>query len=660
MDSDLRYPAEFSETTVDEDAPSTDRAFFLKAQDFVVAGGTFTSISHVINQTVARDIADFRVIPLGDLDLLHNVGSERASVVVRRERASTRKMYAVRIPGSRPRMTAAVFQGRGTEEVRCRSSEPWKAEFSVQEWREEVSRYSNLRHPHIIQLYGVVNTQGLHAAIFHDDLIPYKELQKKYHGSQLLTAYFWASLETVFSDVSEYMLPFLQRTTVRSEYTVWIRSSTGRPCLELTPPRAYCASFRLGTDFGLPSNSLLEPPADSEIIASMALKEYHAICYMHVGRWSHVSISTNIPVRLGSIRHFPTSEYENSFEIASVSGYSAYDGGWATRDPVTKDVLNMLSCYQEGTLMMENGWIRVDSAKVADAYCSQIQSRSFTSWLAQANNMFGRLGITCDLENYACIDTIKYWLTMSEPRDALPSGYLFLCPSAHFESDLPGCFRIPDCAAYWSLDASGMGGLREDEARTLGFQDIQVHTLVLLRSWDDSVYAEIRQFQEAKGVDPFSQAAAIAMGCPILQPSCDRDALAIHLQETDLGGCSESAADDAKDAGPYFNSVETSADDEFSELEVNEYGADAEVGSGIFDLEDDKPGGDVSVDLKEENNIVRDSLAANPVPRQLNEEDVHWCGGVDEAYTPSSTWTSIMVMQLMLVLIATVFSLYDY
>jgi len=53
-------------------------------------------------------------------------------------------------------ITAAVYEG----------------EMAEQKWREDTSRYSELRHPKLLQLSAVVNS-GVHAAILHNDLIPY-------------------------------------------------------------------------------------------------------------------------------------------------------------------------------------------------------------------------------------------------------------------------------------------------------------------------------------------------------------------------------------------------------------------------------------------------------------------------------------------------------
>ncbi|KAJ7229382.1 hypothetical protein C8J57DRAFT_1026658, partial [Mycena rebaudengoi] len=65
---------------------------------------------------------------------------------------------------------------------------------------------------------------------------------------------------------------------------------------------------------------------------------------------------------------------------------------------------------------------------------------------------------------------------------------------------------------YWSLDLSGTERLGSEEAERLGFPSLTLHMSVHTRSWDDSVYAGIRDFHQAKGFDPYSQDVARELG----------------------------------------------------------------------------------------------------------------------------------------------------
>jgi hypothetical protein len=62
---------------------------------------------------------DFRVIPLGDLNLLQEIGIHRGADVVHRKNGgnSARKMYTARVHGYKSNMTVALYQGDGAEDV---------------------------------------------------------------------------------------------------------------------------------------------------------------------------------------------------------------------------------------------------------------------------------------------------------------------------------------------------------------------------------------------------------------------------------------------------------------------------------------------------------------------------------------------------------------
>ncbi|KAJ6543756.1 hypothetical protein DFH09DRAFT_877830, partial [Mycena vulgaris] len=86
-----------------------------------------------------------------------------------------------------------------------------------------------------------------------------------------------------------------------------------------------------------------------------------------------------------------------------------------------------------------------------------------------------------------------------------PPGYLFLCPLDDLQSDSLTGFRTPDCPAYWSLDPFGVERLSAEEGKNYGFPEFEFSMNLWGRSWDDRVYAGIRQFHEAKGFDPSGQ-----------------------------------------------------------------------------------------------------------------------------------------------------------
>jgi hypothetical protein len=118
---------------------------------------------------------------------------------------------------------------------------------------------------------------------------------------------------------------------------VWIRSSTGHLCIDLTPPEIN--GVNLGNVDGgpLPSGtSLLKPPSGPETITSISLQDYYKICCRYLDCPQYWLVSPNVSVKLESIRYSSGPKYEGSLEFAS-SNCGIYDPGWATVDPIVED-----------------------------------------------------------------------------------------------------------------------------------------------------------------------------------------------------------------------------------------------------------------------------------------------------------------------------------
>ncbi|KAJ7737657.1 hypothetical protein B0H14DRAFT_494707, partial [Mycena olivaceomarginata] len=137
--------------------------------------------------------------------------------------------------------------------------------------------------------------------------------------------------------------------------------------------------------------------------------------------------------------------------------------------------------------------------------------------------------ITCAV----LVNAFDCYVQLLGPIENLPPGYLFLCPATDFRTDVPACFAVPTCPAYWSIDPSGAERLSAEEARTLSFPDIDSWTEVRGMFWDSIVYGGVRQFHEAKGFDPNSQEVATHLGYPLFEVPCEQDDPVAHLQETD-------------------------------------------------------------------------------------------------------------------------------
>jgi hypothetical protein len=123
----------------------------------------------------------------------------------------------------------------------------------------------------------------------------------------------------------------------------------------------------------------------------------------------------------------------------------------------------------------------------------------------------------------AVITRTSYHLNISEDQDNVPPGYLFLCPLAELQSDVPPSFQIPHCPAYWSLDPLGVEHLSAHEAKDLGFPTIRVEMRLGGYYWSGSVYAGLRQFHHVKGFEPDSEDLARHLGYPLCEVSSELD-----------------------------------------------------------------------------------------------------------------------------------------
>ncbi|KAF8173526.1 hypothetical protein K438DRAFT_1850284, partial [Mycena galopus ATCC 62051] len=203
--------------------------FLPNAQHFVVSGGQFTSNITYMHRdsehtTVARS-SGFRTIPLGDVNLLNEIQAKDDTIT--RGRGSVtrllirplRRTYSARVKGRKSDMTVAVYQGHNAEE----------------EWRRDVDMYSGVRHPKFLQVYGVTGSSSLYATVFHDDLISVQEIYWLCRRSSLATAYLDAYFGLELSDAEAYIYSISGTFLHHGSYTLWVRRSNGRLCVDLSP-----------------------------------------------------------------------------------------------------------------------------------------------------------------------------------------------------------------------------------------------------------------------------------------------------------------------------------------------------------------------------------------------------------------------------------------
>ncbi|KAJ6518077.1 hypothetical protein C8R47DRAFT_5212 [Mycena vitilis] len=438
-------------------------------------------------------------IPLGDIDL-RDLRLERASGRFVRERKSTCRVYAARVEGRNTGVTVAIYEGNGA--------------------KEDISFYSSLRHPNFVQLWGVTTSSRIHAAIFHDDLIPFRHFRDLHEP--VLVVYIYAYLAIEYQNSRDYFNSAFDGSGMNCGMcSLWIRRSTGRLCLDPATVAEKPEYFTQYKGIDMKANpptltSLKAPGSESMAVNSMTLDQYHRTCFMSLARHRWISVPTSGTVHLAaSLIYWPSgSQFQELAQLASIPELNTSLDDWFISGMAGN--------------VMQNGWTRYHFAgglpdpSVSLWLCGG-EHQIWKTWLSQANHLFSRLQTTTHLEDYGVVDEVYYSIGLHETGTKdLPIGYLFFCPSADFQIG-PSSFRWPECPAYWSLDPSGIERLSTEEATRLGFPSIQLKTRICLCSWDASVYAGLRQFHQAKGFDPDSQDLARHLGHRLLELTKETD-----------------------------------------------------------------------------------------------------------------------------------------
>ncbi|KAJ6549765.1 hypothetical protein B0H19DRAFT_1378597 [Mycena capillaripes] len=252
---------------------------------------------------------------------------------------------------------------------------------------------------------------------------------------------------------------------------------------------------------------------DSMIIKALPLMVYHDICSINLNHHRLVSIPTHTSVQPGSvIRCSPSSQHPDCIEIASLPEFVG------------------IFPWNDSDEFKEDEWTR-------DVFNTTIKLRAYVeqkseTWLTQANNIFGRLGITSNRKDYVLVSNMLFTLEIPQTTEDPPAGFLFICPSEDFRTG-PESVGWPDCPAYWSLDPSGVDRLSTEDATRLGFPVVQQTVEAEGLSWDDSVYNGLRQFHCGKGFDPDSQDVALHLLEELFELSSEINPPFAHASEED-------------------------------------------------------------------------------------------------------------------------------
>ncbi|KAF7353231.1 hypothetical protein MSAN_01510900 [Mycena sanguinolenta] len=454
-------------------------------------GGVGHGPTIYFGQPQEREPSEFRTIRLGDVKLVKEVvvGRQRQGVVARR-------IYHAQIRRDPGTVTIAMYQGDGAEK----------------EWRQHVAKYESIRHPNIMQLYGLVSTKGLYAMVFHDELIPFCQFLRRFEHSSILRTY-----------TIGYCL--IMKSTEFGEATNYIDDAIGKrqygydhqqaSSVSTSPPSGPGTFFNIlkSPVLRLENLSLDAPNSEDILISSLSNDQYHELCCQYpIARLQCFQVSTRHPVGPGIFRS--DSQHETCVRITEPLILPAAELYWN------------LGGRAPGELL-PNSWTRYDPGR---AYTLRLklqllfwEHRIVKAWLAQASCIFTELQEVAHVEDYVCIHGVEFTLRITDERE-IPEGYLFVCPPHDLRTSTErhaSLYQWPACPAYWSLDPSGADRLSTEDARNLGFPAIHIETVVTGLSWDHSIYHGLRRFHEGKGFNPESQEVARRLGYPVFEVSSD-------------------------------------------------------------------------------------------------------------------------------------------
>ncbi|KAJ7369183.1 hypothetical protein DFH08DRAFT_833262 [Mycena albidolilacea] len=473
-----------STTNNAESAPYSG-AFFPGAAGFTIGGGDFTSnVTNNVYNPAPEQPAAFRTIRLGDINLLKEIRNESGVVGRQSHRTNARPMYySAKVVGGEPGpMTVALYQGDDTEE----------------EWRQHITKYESIRHPKIMQLYGLMSTKGLRGVVFHDDMIPYDQFHSRFKHSAILGAYIDSYCNLEHREAMRYCRS-MDIDVVRT--SDWIRLATGELCVNLVQDPGSSIGF-VGAEMQRIENvSLSDPHAESAVLSALNEVDYYNVLgWLTKYRGVSVSIETLMP--LGTIFRL-----DSPLKASRITDLLGIDGA------------NLDIHLKHDGEVLPGSWIRFDSNRAQYpefklAYTSPTVNKEF--WMAQANHIFAQLETTSNFKDYVVVDTVHFILQClpNTYNTCEPEGYLFVSPAEEFRLG-PNSFQWPYRPAYWSLDPSGTFPISTEDANMLGFPIIHIETCIVGYSWDDGVYDALQKFQQGKGLNPESQETAITLGYPL-------------------------------------------------------------------------------------------------------------------------------------------------
>ncbi|KAK7035606.1 hypothetical protein R3P38DRAFT_2517638, partial [Favolaschia claudopus] len=442
-----------------------------------------------------------------DINLQREVYLTDSRFCFRRKRDVVRRYHTAKVKDQKE-MTVVVYEGQDAKE----------------ELKRDVAKYMKFRHPSFVQLYGMVYSENIYASIFYDVLIPWRDIKSIYRQSPMVLCYLYAYVAASGYFRRRFGSGLYGST---SDYTVFLRPSTGRLCIDLGSCDYVFLSQFIETAAISPMSLLSTIDTATQIIIdALTIEQYHQIWHLYFGATTEAQFSLTTTVHLGALYH-ATGHHDlgNPVAIAPTQDIDdCLNRAWR--------LSSRIRAVDPKPHITDSGWNRFAVSELIPRPGEEINLYLWAKlgnsdlWLSQANHVLNRLGVFLNPDNYALLNEIWFKVEI-DPQSATSTvgwhsldAFLFLCPPQSLQVG-PASFKCPGCVGYWSLDPLGVDRLSPEQAAELAFPTISISIRGRVRFWSDTAYAGLRQFHQGKGFNPNSQDLARHLGVPLYQLYCD-------------------------------------------------------------------------------------------------------------------------------------------
>ncbi|KAJ6578286.1 hypothetical protein B0H19DRAFT_1230086 [Mycena capillaripes] len=479
----------------------------------------FTMNNNLLNTTSGEPQSEFRVVNLGDLNLLDEIGDQK--VVERRptnERSmctrsvTARRIYSARIFGSQDPMTAVVYNSPQFEQILAQA-------------REKQHYRSKRCTPHPPWSHATLNVKwSVLCSVNEAFIIEFFNSSSEIWGAPVELIIVKAANLFWKSTTGEWLCSLIG--------TAWIRLSTGKLCVDVGNGDQLASLFPPWlVHRDLPSINFTDNDLDDKLLSRLKLDEfYDLLAYAFCDSIKLSSAPRTITLPSLCRIPDPGADFNADAEIPAIpivnhfTPFSIYVNSW--------------SSYAFPVEAMPTGWARVEYLGNPDTDQDLRMSIRFVDeddakkwWFSQQGYVLAQLRDPVSFHDEMVFVTgIHLCCTFNPPPDnftllgtfmadaPIDDVYLFL--SSPKAALVDGRFIVTSPPAaeqyYWTFNPAGLDRLTCQMVEDLALPAPEFSIELGGAQLDETCHDMIRDFHVAKGFDPCSQDMAIAMGYPLM------------------------------------------------------------------------------------------------------------------------------------------------